>query len=291
MKALGTEEAVLKRLEGNLFQAVEGGHQMKTVYLSDDLVVAEPIRRAPIYWNEEKVRWIEGRLLLAPFYKWARERNALPMVHLKQWIKLAVACLSGDPDAGSLALQTTLRGYRLAKRLDDLADPSMVLDSVTIQTGKQRRLTLSPAIVRERCDETLLDRLEALIRAGQRGEAWERIEEVLQLDQEIWRRQLCNIDPGLKNYRIRKGKVVLRDMGHLSDRYDEVLFTVASFHGLHGGVRQEQNALQRNIARLAACDRDFSERYRRRALREVYTVPCLNARWFQGREEARRDGS
>lgn len=279
---LGTEDEVRDRLKGHLFQPVEGGHQIKTVYLSSDLVVFTLRRRAPLYWNEERAERIQKNPLFRPLYRWAKERNSWWLYYPKQGIKYLIALASRDPAAGSsFAMRTTLKGYQLSRRLGGLVDPFMILDPVEIRTERDPKLVLSPVIVKERCDKTLLEELEELIASGKEDEVRRRLEELLRLEEEILEKQLANLDIGFKNYRLRQGKIVLRDSGHVTDNYQEMMYTIESFHGLHGKVRETCNPLMRNIAHLACFSQKLSEEYRKRALDEVYTPKNLDRHWFK----------
>lgn len=280
---LGTEQEVRERLEGYIFKPLKGGHQIKTVYVSDgDLVVCVPKRRDPIFWDEKRVDKIQHHPVLGSLYRWVHKRNSRIMVHVKQGIKYFMAWVSGDPAAKPLSMLTTLNGHRLAQRLDGMMEPFMILDRVEIQTSPYVRRILSPVIVKERSDKTLLDELREMIQSGKMEEAESRIEEALKLDQTIWKQNLCNTDFSLKNYRTRHGKVVLRDAGHVKDNYQEIIHFLETLHGHHGEVEDKCHPIRKNILRLAQWDPLLSEKYRKRAM-ETYTVDNLKIHWFRER--------
>ena len=280
LSPLGTKEEVQNRLKGHVFKPIKGGYQIKTVYLSDDLVVSIPKRRTPIYWDEEMVQWLESKPAIRPFYVWARRRNSFMMFHLKQGLKYLLALVSRSPAAGPFAMVSTLNGYRLAQKLDGLMDPFVILDRVEIRTDRHSKRVLSPVIIRERSDETLLDELRELVRLGKVEEAKERTEEAMRLDEKIWEKQLCNIDFSFKNDRIRHGKVVLRDGGNVSENYREIIHFIETLHGLHGEVEEKCHPIRKNIKRLALFSKNLSDYFQKRAS-EIYTIKNFNRCWFK----------
>lgn len=276
---LGTESEIRERLERQSFVPTKGGYQIKTVYLGEDLVVCAIKRRDPIFWNDARVRSLSKKPLVGPVYAWARKQNRAFMFHLKQAIKFLVAVVLREPAAGPMAMQRTLYGYRLFENLNGLMDPFMILERVKIKTP-YTRVTISPAIVKERSDKTLLDELRELAEQGKMEEANKRIEETMALDQKIWEKRLCNLDFSFKNYRTRGGKVVLRDAGSGSDHYEDMVHFLETLHGLHGPVEECCNPIQKNTRRLSLLSPSLSEAYRKRAL-EVYTVENFKVHWLR----------
>jgi len=277
-KLINHEQRVRDRIHQQFFVPVKGGHQIKTVYLGEDLVVYIPRRRHPIYWNKNEVLRIEGFFLVGPIYKWFRKQKSSLIFQFKQGAKWLVAYLRKDPKAGPFAMNETFQSYEISRSLEHLIDPFLILDEIELKIDKNKNIRLSPVIIRERCDESLIDLLKELIRCGNDEEAKRRVDDAIRLDEQIWQKHVFNIDFSFKNYRVRRKKMVLRDLGSLSDDYAKILFNLERLHGMHGPIEYSCHPIRKNFARISAFSQALGDYYLERA-RIAYSIENFRRIW------------
>jgi hypothetical protein len=275
---LGAEEEVCRRLKGQTFTPIDGGYQIKRVYLGTDLVLYVPKRREPIFWEDATIDRILTKPFLGSAYRRLRRINSFGVFHIKQGIKLLVAVLNRDPAAGPLALIQTLESYRRAERLDGLVDPFLILKAVQIRTGQRRRKKLCWVIVRERCDRSVLMDVRELMQAGDRTRAKSLVEEMVYLDEQIWCQGLLNRDCSLKNVRVRGDRVVLRDAGQLTAEFAEAAEFLDNIAWPEEPDKRLYCPVRKNLPRLYRIDEELA-RFYLRVGREVYSVDNLSRCW------------
>jgi hypothetical protein len=116
------------------------------------------------------------------------------------------------------------RGERLAEKIltetDDLP-LTVTFPPVEVRVGGWPGwLTVSEAT--ERVEETLLERLKSLAEAGSWDEVETWLDRLIEFRVRGWGRGLFSVDAHLKNYGVAGNRVVLLDVGGLTDHWDEV---------------------------------------------------------------------
>jgi hypothetical protein len=126
------------------------------------------------------------------------------------------------------------RGRRLAEQ--HLKGTSLIPETVTFPPSSVRisgwpgRLTITEATERVEC--TLNNRLDALAAAGKFEELEEWLVRFLELRQSGWSHGLFSMDAHLKNFGVCGDRVVLLDTGGLTNRWTEIMDTLAYEEGV-----------------------------------------------------------
>lgn len=275
--SLGPEEQVRERLKEQSFSPIDGGYQIRKVYLGSDLVLYVPKRREPIFWEDDAIERILEKPVLGSLYRRLQKMNSAGMYQLKQAVKLMMAVANKDPAAGPLALIRTLESYRRAERLEGVVDPFLILETVRVRTGRRWK-RLCWVIVRERCDRSLLLDVQELTASGNLERAKSLIEQMIYLDEKMWSQGLLNRDCSLKNVRVREQQVVLRDAGQLTGEFAAATEFIEQIAWPEEPDKRLYCPVRKNLLRLYRLDEELARFYLDLG-RQVYHPQNLSRCW------------
>lgn len=177
-------------------------------------------------------------------------------------------------DVWRLYRQGSLRGERLADQ--QLVGTSLIPERVAFPPTRVRvpgwpgYLLVSQAAERVEC--TLLERLTQMAdaRCWTVLEQW--LEKLLEARQSGWRRGLFTTDAHLKNYGVSGERIVLLDMGGLTDQWDEIEKRIAFEQSV------EKPHVRLGLAKVLAERPDIAERFDAR-WKKVVNIETVKACW------------
>jgi len=292
---LPQSEADLRRqIQQQVFHSIPGGFQIKEVYLSPDFAVYVLRERELVDLNPTVRQWIGWISPLEKLYQRLRRTRSSRLILAKQRAKVLIELLRGNfSTLRHEGFAQTVDSYALGKALGDLADPFQSLEDVTLRIGEngEKTRTFPYVMIRERNDNFLEDVLPALVREGRLEEAKARIEEMLHLEERIWEKKRFNADIHLLwNTVIRQDRVVLRDLGRLTQKREEAIRVLGDLHA--GTLDELAHPIEKTASVLFEASPELGVFYRRKAY-DVYTVENFLKHWPEDQEEVRsvaRDG-
>lgn len=128
----------------------------------------------------------------------------------------------------------------------------------------------------ERVETTLHQRLRELARAGKFGEVECWLVRLLDLRQSGWQRGLFSVDTHLKNFGVTGDRVVLIDLGGLTDRWEEIEDRLA-FEEVAA-----QPHIQLGLGRVLASRPDIAARFDAR-WKEIVNLEKVRTHWPEDR--------
>jgi len=195
------------------------------VYTGEEIVVKKPKLKAAIYLSSnEKAGLFANPFVLAAWSFIMRLFGEQFTSYLSQYFKVVWRLAHGDFGVLVRRHSPLIEGYRFAECLSPgIVAEYKIVKNLTVRVRTRlgvRTLVIPEAIVQRRVNMILIDEIKRLAAAGNIESAKALIDQVLNIDQALWREGIYSRDLDLfSNTGLLRGQVVLLDCGGFVDDY------------------------------------------------------------------------